>query len=213
MSHCHVRRRFLAALAAALVLGGCGAGGSTEPAAGPSGPTASSAPGSPVRDTRPEPQRTAVPDDARVARPIALSVPALGIESELDRLRVDEDGALQSPPRWQEAGWYARGPRPGERGPAVVAGHVDSPDGPAVFARLSEVAVGDTVVVTRADGGTARFRVDRTQLVPQDAFPTEAVYGPTPDAQLRLITCDGPYVESRGGYQDNLVVYATEVSS
>lgn len=210
MARQHVTRTVVT-VAAGLVLAGCGGGAASAPAADPAGSTASAPPGDHAAESRPEPMRTAVPNDARVARPTAVALPALDIRSTLDRLRVDGDGALQSPPRWQVAGWFVQGPRPGERGPAVVAGHVDSPDGPAVFARLSEVAVGDTVVVTRADGSTATFRVDRTELVPQDAFPTEDVYGPTPDAQLRLITCDGPYVESQGGYQDNLVVYATEV--
>ncbi len=150
-----------------------------------------------------------MPDQARPARPVTVAVPSLGIDSSLDRLRVADSGELESPPRWQVAGWYAAGPRPGERGPAVVAGHVDSPDGPAVFARLAEIAVGDRVVVTRADGSRVRFEVDRVEQVAKNGFPTDEVYGPTPDAQLRLITCDGPYVSSQGGYQDNLVVFAT----
>lgn len=152
-------------------------------------------------------------DRARASEPVGVRVPSLGISSTLEDLRTDASGRLQSPKEWQQAGWFAEGAVPGEIGPAVVAGHVDSPTGPAVFARLGELAPGDLVEVERADGEVARFRVDRAEVVAKDDFPTEAVYGPTPDPQLRLITCDGPYVRSSGGYQDNLVVFASEVRS
>lgn len=145
--------------------------------------------------------------------PVAVRVPGLGIDSSLEDLQVDDAGRLESPRRWQRAGWFADGTRPGAVGPAVVAGHVDSPTGPAVFARLGELGRGDRVQVERQDGSVVTFEVDRTAVVGKDDFPTEEVYGPTPDAQLRLITCDGPYVRSSGGYQANLVVWATEVAA
>ena len=168
------------------------------PAPGPASTSASAAP-------------LVTPERARTAVPTRVQVPSLGIDSSLERLRTGAGGELAAPRAWQQAGWFADGTRPGATGPAVIAGHVDSPDGPAVFARLSELAPGDLVVVQRRDGTDARFRVDRTQVVPKNGFPTAAVYGPTPDAQLRLITCDGPYVRTSGGYQDNLVVFASEV--
>ena len=157
-----------------------------------------------------ERSRTLTPVSGTAAAPERVSVPRLGIDSALDRLGTDDRGVLEKPPRWQVAGWFSGGPRPGESGPAVIAGHVDSPTGPAVFARLSEVRAGDRIDVRRADGSTATFRVDRTEVSPKKGFPTQAVYGPTPDAQLRLVTCDGPYVDGAGGYQDNLIVFATE---
>lgn len=158
-----------------------------------------------------EPELLEVQQAAEVDAPVRVEVPSLGIDSRLDRLGTDGQDRLDTPPQWQVAGWFAGGPRPGDAGPAVIAGHVDSPDGPAVFARLSELGEGDVVRVTDA-GGTAReFAVTKTTTTPQDGFPTEAVYGPTPDPQLRLITCDGPYDAAAGGYQDNLLVFATEV--
>lgn len=145
--------------------------------------------------------------------PVAVRIPQLGVDSSLEDLQVDDAGRLTSPRRWQQAGWFADGTAPGDVGPAVIAGHVDSPTGPAVFARLGELGQGDRVEVERADGSVAVFEVDRTAVAGKDDFPTDEVYGPTPDAQLRLITCDGPYVRSSGGYQDNLVVWATEVAA
>jgi hypothetical protein len=148
---------------------------------------------------------------APVAEPVAGALPGLGIRSVLDPLGLQPTGELQAPPRWDVAGWYVGSPRPGERGPAVIAGHVDGPDGPAVFWRLGQVRAGDRVEVLRADGTTAVFAVTRTLVVPKSGFPTSEVYGPTPGAELRLITCGGPFDRRSGHYVDNLIVFATEV--
>jgi len=160
-----------------------------------------------------EPDLLDVQQAAQVDAPVRVEVPSLGIDSRLDRLGTDDRDRLDTPPLWQVAGWFAGGPRPGDAGPAVIAGHVDSPTGPAVFARLSELGEGDIVRVTDAGGTVREFAVTTTTTTPQDGFPTEAVYGPTPDPQLRLITCDGPYDAAAGGYQDNLLVFATEVDA
>lgn len=153
------------------------------------------------------------PERSGDAAPVRVRIPSLDVSSTLEDLHTDRGGQLAAPRAWEHAGWFADGTPPGSPGPAVIAGHVDSPDGPAVFARLTDLGPGDTIEVDQADGGTAQFQVDRTQTVPKDGFPTQDVYGPTPDAQLRLITCDGPYVESSGGYEDNFVVYASEVTT
>lgn len=145
------------------------------------------------------------------AAPARVRVPRAGIDVGVETLGTDDRGRLESPRAWQRAGWFGSGAAPGDVGPAVVAGHVDSPTGPAAFTGLDAVRAGDEVVVERADGSSVTFVVDRTEVVGKGAFPTDEVYGPTPDAQLRLITCDGPYVRSSGGYQDNLVVWATAV--
>lgn len=148
-------------------------------------------------------------ESEEASRPVRVRVPRADIDVATELLRTDTDGRLESPRTWQRAGWLASGAAPGDVGPAVVAGHVDSPTGPAAFTGLDVLRAGDEVVVDRADGSSVTFVVDRTEVVVKGAFPTAEVYGPTPDAQLRLITCDGPYLRSSGGYQDNLVVYAT----
>lgn len=170
-------------------------------------------PVTPDRDPTSSEAPLVVPEGSAAARPARLDIAAVGIGSTLDPLDQLANGEVEAPPRWGVAGWYSGGARPGETGPAVIAGHVDSPDGPSVFADLTQVRPGDVVTVTDVAGEQHRFRVDRTQVAPRDRFPTRAVYGPTPDAQLRLITCDGPYVASAGGYQDNFIVYATKVTS
>jgi len=216
-----VRRHWRTALAVVLLVVGGGLLGVTvvdsdDPSAPPG--SAGSAPPDPGgradadSGAEDEPELLEVQQAREVAAPTRVEVPSLGISSDLDRLGTDGTGRLETPPQWQVAGWFASGPRPGDDGPAVIAGHVDSPTGPAVFARLSELEEGDLVRVTDAEGVVREFAVTSTTTTPQDGFPTEAVYGPTPDSQLRLITCDGPYDAANGGYQDNLLVFATEVA-
>jgi sortase (surface protein transpeptidase) len=142
------------------------------------------------------------------AAPVRVRVPVIGVDSELLRLGTDPAGVLVPPDDPDRAGWFTGGAVPGDVGPAVVAGHVDSVEGPAVFARLLELDPGDEVVVEREDGTTARFTVTGVGRHPKDGFPTEAVYGPTPRAELRLVTCGGDFDRSRGSYLDNVVVTA-----
>ncbi len=143
-----------------------------------------------------------------VVEPVALSIPAIGVTTELVRLGVDAGGELVPPEDPAVAGWFSAGPAPGATGPAVLAGHVDSRDGPAVFFRLREVTVGSEVLVSREDGTTARFTVTQVDRYPKDAFPTTEVYSPTPGPELRLITCGGDFDGVQRSYRDNVVVSA-----
>jgi Sortase domain len=140
--------------------------------------------------------------------PVRVRIPSIGVDSPLVQLGVDGDGALVPPDDFARAGWFADGPVPGEIGPAVLAGHVDSHDGPAVFFRLVDLATGADVLVDLADGTTVRFTVAGAARYPKDEFPTEDVYGPTPRAELRLITCGGEFDRDRRSYRDNVVVFA-----
>jgi hypothetical protein len=139
--------------------------------------------------------------------PTRLRVRAIGVDTPLETLKLGTDGELQPPRTNDRAGWYADGTAPGDVGPAVLAGHVDSKRGPAVFYRLRELTAGDTIEVSRG-GRTVTFTVTATAWYPKKAFPTEEVYGPTPDRQLRLITCGGVFDRTLRSYRDNLVVYA-----
>ena len=145
---------------------------------------------------------------AQPAPPTRLTIPTIGVETELERVTVRGDGTLAAPVDFGQAGWFAEGPSPGERGPAVIVGHVDSRDGPAVFHRLAEVGPGDPIEVARADGTVARFTVTDSAEAPKDGFPTEAVYGPTAGPALRLITCSGAFDRDARRYLSNLIVYA-----
>jgi LPXTG-site transpeptidase (sortase) family protein len=143
--------------------------------------------------------------------PTRVRIPRIGVDSALLSLGLDAHGALQAPPDYDLAGWYADGTVPGEIGPAVIAGHVDSFRGKAVFFRLHELHEGDQVQVQRGQAWVS-FLVVRVDRYAKNAFPTAQVYGPTPDAQLRLITCGGAFDPTTKSYVDNIVVYAVEAA-
>jgi Sortase domain len=149
---------------------------------------------------------------APVAAPVRLTVPAIGVDTALPGIGVDDAGALVPPADPDLAGWFTAGVAPGATGPAVLAGHVDDRSGPAVFYRLEELVPGDLVTVARADGTTVRFAVTRVTSYPKRAFGTAEVYGPTTGPELRLITCGGEFDRSRRSYEDNVVVFARLVS-
>ncbi len=150
--------------------------------------------------------------DGLAGEPIRVAIPRIGVDAALERLSRAPDGRIAAPVDFSRAGWYAEGPRPGEVGPAIVAGHVDSATGPAVFLELGTLVAGDLVEVTDDRGQTLVFEVDDTFTAPKGDLPPDRVYGATPDAQLRLVTCDGEFDESTGHYVENLIVSATLVS-
>jgi hypothetical protein len=175
---------------------------------GTSGSTASS-----PRPAPTEADQTPASDFGAIMRPsapVALRIPSINLTTKgLVDLRLDDKGELEAPKDFQQAGWYAAGPTPGEFGPSVIAAHVDSHLGPAVFYRLGALKKGATVVVERKDGSTATFVVDRVKRYPKAAFPTSEVYADTGGrAELRLITCGGDIDPQSGHYVDNVVAYA-----
>ncbi|OMH33087.1 class F sortase [Tersicoccus sp. Bi-70] len=215
------------AVAAGLTLSGCAGGGaataigtgaapSSAASPAPSSSAASSTPPSaaasslgPGRLDRLQDPTGASPA-ASVGAPTRVRIPGIGVDSTLENLRRDAAGVLAAPKDWQRAGWYTESPVPGQRGPSVIAGHLTAPDGPGVFYRLPELRPGDPVTVTGADGRDVHFTVTRVLSADRvGIFPTEQIYGPTPDAQLRLITCDGHWDPALGHWTRNLVVFAT----
>ena len=146
---------------------------------------------------------------AAVATATTLDVPRLQISrSSLTELGVDDAGVLIPPSSIAVAGWFTGSAVPGEVGPTVIAGHVDSYEGPGIFYRLDTLRPGDLVTVGRSDGVAIRYRVTDVVSVPKDAFPTRQVYGPTPGPELRLITCGGEFDHSARRYLRNVVVSA-----
>ena len=146
--------------------------------------------------------------EAKASEPVRLRIPAIGVDAPVQPLIVDQNGVLPPPDTNEGTGWWRDGPEPGERGPAVIAGHLDSYRGPGVFLRLTGLTSGDRIIVDRLDGTTAVFTTQRIERHDKNAFPTDAVYGDTPDAQLRLITCGGEFDYQDRRYLDNIIVYA-----
>jgi sortase (surface protein transpeptidase) len=147
-----------------------------------------------------------------VAAPVSLTIPLIGVQTQLITLGLTSSGALQVPSTTTVAGWYTGSPRPGAIGSAIIVGHIDNYTGPGVFYRLDTLTKGDKIYVKRADGTLVEFSVTSVQRYLKDQFPTEDVYGPVPDPELRLITCGGVFDPATGHYLSNVVVYAAEVS-
>lgn len=141
--------------------------------------------------------------------PVRVTIPALGVRSQVMKLGLEQDGSMEVPPGGYPVGWYGGSPTPGQLGPAVLAGHVDWDGEPGAFYGLREMLAGDEIVVERADGTSATFRVDAVEEHAKDAFPSDAVYDDIAHAGLRLITCGGNFDEDTGDYTDNVIVFAS----
>lgn len=141
--------------------------------------------------------------------PIRLEIPKIALDTTfVPPLGLNADQTVSVPDSYEEVGWYKNGASPGEIGSAVILGHVDSYEGPAIFYDLRKVKEGDEVMVTREDGTTATFTVYKTETVSQDNFPTEKVYLPAEGAELRLVTCTGTYNRGTLRYSHNFIAYA-----
>jgi sortase (surface protein transpeptidase) len=151
------------------------------------------------------------PSPQQVPEPVSLIIPSIGVRTGLVHLGLTSSGALQVPATTAVAGWYTGSARPGAIGAAVIAGHIDSVSGPGVFFRLRLLRPGERVYVRRADGSLAVFEVTAVNSYLKTQFPTAAVYGPVPDAELRLITCGGTFDYATGHYLSNVIVYAALV--
>ncbi|HUK69147.1 MAG TPA: class F sortase [Streptosporangiaceae bacterium] len=161
-------------------------------------------------------RRMPAPRPLPFSRPVHVDIPAIGVHARVIALGQNADGSVQVPALSTPllSGWFDQGPAPGQRGPAVLLGHVDSAwTGPAVFYRLGDLRPGESVSVTRADHSVAVFRIYSVALYPKDAFPSRRVYGHTDHPELRLITCGGPFDESARSYLDNTVVFARLTSA
>ena len=145
--------------------------------------------------------------------PVKLRIPELSIDSSfVAPLGLLPDGEVEVPDSYTEVGWYKFGPTPGELGPAVILGHVDSYQGPAVLFSLGQLEIGQKIFIDREDGTTAVFEVTELERPRQSAFPTAQVYGDIDHSGLRIITCSGIYVRGTQRYTHNLIVYAKLVS-
>jgi sortase (surface protein transpeptidase) len=156
------------------------------------------------RQGQPQPQ----PGATGRPGPSTLAIPKLGVKAAIVGVGLEANGAMQTPDPGQ-VGWYKRGPKPGDPGPAVLVGHVDTRTGPDVFHRLGRLRPGDELLVGRPDGSTARFLVGRLEQHPKTALPTSRIWTKANRPLLRLITCTGHYDQATRHYRDNLIVYAS----
>ena len=218
-NECNQRRRltpaalvFLLVVGTVLVLAGIvlsGEGGSDDPP--PGRPLPERAFAAERQSAAPADRRPVNVVEREAARPKRLRIPAIGVSARVVPLGLAPDRTMETPRNFARTGWFEPGREPGERGPAVIVGHVDSTRGPAVFYRLRELRRRDLIAVERADGSVVRFRVEGLERWPKTAFPTRRVFGATRVAALRLVTCSGDFDPSTGHYADNTIVYAARV--
>ena len=171
----------------------------------------------PASVTTAPPRLTRDPRARVLARsvPVSIRVPDIGVSAPVQEVGKNADGTVGVPPvdSHNLTGWYRYGPTPGQRGDAVILGHVDSRTGISVFYYLKDLTAGDKIYLTLADGKVATFAVDGLQKVAKDAFPTASVYGKSDNPSLRLITCGGTFDEATGHYLYNIIVYAHLVAA
>ncbi|MET9692198.1 class F sortase [Streptomyces sp. NPDC006514] len=143
-----------------------------------------------------------------------IRIPTINVDAPVMTVGLDAEGWIDAPPPQDRnlAGWYLNGISPGQRGSAVIVGHVDNAQGPAVFYGLGSVKPGNHIEVERYDGRTAVFEVYGVEVFSKEAFPGARVYGDTGHAELRVITCGGGYSKARG-YDGNVVVFARMVEA
>ncbi|GMA30111.1 class F sortase [Litorihabitans aurantiacus] len=226
-----VRTTAGAALAAVLLLAGC-SGGDDAPAdaatlsdasAAPTDPAHTKAPVSSVPEPEappseeapapaPEPEPEPVASLGVGVDPVALRIADIEVDEQMMELGIADDGKMEVPDDWDRVGWFTGGGRPGGRGPTVIAGHVDSPTGPAVFFRLTELEVGDRVEVDDADGTTHAYEVYRVENFLKDDYPTREVFGALATDELRLVTCTGEFDTRSQRHDQNRVVFARAIT-
>lgn len=203
--------RLLAALAAlALLLTGCAQGEDPGAGGGGSGPGRAA-----TTDSVPAPDKLDAVRGYRSLRapepapaPVAVSIPAIGIDGPLSKTGLNDDRTLEVP-QYGNMSWFEKGTAPGEPGPAAILGHVDTRKGPDVFHRLHELSKGDEITVKSKGDRSFVFVVDRVEQHAKKRFPTEVVWLPSAEPQLRLITCGGEFNRSARSYRDNIIVFAS----
>jgi hypothetical protein len=173
-----------------------GSAPATSSATAPAIPTVTARPATPAA----EPDRPP---------PVRLTVPALGVDADVDAMGVQADGQMALPADVDRVGWYRFGPVPGADGSAVIAGHVDDREqGLGAMAPLREAAVGQEVQVQDGAGTTTRWRVVSRELIQKQVLPLDRLFARDGPPRLTLITCGGPFLPEFGSYRDNAVVVA-----
>lgn len=207
--------RAAVALIVAVGVSGCAVGAPAAApvdSAGTPNSSAEPAPSLPTPSIPSDPTPGApTPQTPTPSAPASVAIPSLALTEPLIDLGIQPDGSMEVPVDYDDVGWFTSGGRPGGIGPTVIAGHVDSPTGPAVFSELDEMVDGELVEVTDTAGTVFRYEVYRVGDYPKAEFPTEEVFGAIPTDEVRLITCTGLFDSSIGHYEDNRVVFARRV--
>ncbi|GAA4696452.1 class F sortase [Phytohabitans rumicis] len=166
----------------------------------------------PASGSKPPPREFPVLEPSQ---PIRIAIPSIDVRAPVHGVGLADDGSISVPSvhRHNEAGWFDRGPTPGEFGPAIIVGHADTKDGPSIFYSLPKLKAGDRIEVTRRDRSVAIFEVNSVERFGKAKLPADRVYSDYTRPALRLITCGGRWVGGSIGYADNIVAFASLVET
>ncbi|HEX6922682.1 MAG TPA: class F sortase [Bacillales bacterium] len=144
--------------------------------------------------------------------PVKIKIPAINVKTEVIKKGLVKEGKykghMATPDNAVQTAWFKLGPKPGEKGAAIIAGHVDTTKGPGVFFNLEDLQEGDLVYITGKDGKKLTFKVFKKKAYPRKDVPLRKVFGYTPAKVVELITCTGDFIESEGTHNKRLVVSA-----
>ncbi len=149
------------------------------------------------------------------SRPVRLTIPSIKVEAPILEVGLAEDGSVDVPPlkRHNEAGWFGGGPTPGQFGPALIVGHADTRSGPSIFHGLAKLKPGQKIEILRKDRTVAVFEVNSIENFGKAKLPIKRVYGDYSRPSLRLVTCGGTWLGGSRGYSDNIIAFASLVST
>lgn len=154
----------------------------------------------------------------QAALPTTADIPAVGVHAKnLQPLGVDKTGAIETPPlnQPQTLGYYTRGGAPCQPGPQKISfaliGHIDGKGQQGVLFNLKNIKAGDTVTIGLNNGQHCTYRINKLAEVKKSDFPTDDIWGPVPDSQIRIVSCGGPYIGAPYYYRDNLIGMGTLV--
>lgn len=142
------------------------------------------------------------------SKPSALVIPKIGVNAVVEHVGLDAEKRMDVPKEWKNVAWFELGPVPGQLGSAVMAGHLDSPSGAAVFYSLDTLTQGDEIIVTNQDGTSLTFVVEKTATYSENQFPLQEVFENNDKKRLNLITCSGIFNKNTQLYSHRLVVFA-----
>ncbi|WP_298788787.1 class F sortase [uncultured Marinococcus sp.] len=160
-----------------------------------------------VAEASEQPNETTETEPVELADPEKLLIPSIDVEANLQGVGVLDNGQMGVPDSAEGVGWFEPGVTPGEEGNAVMAGHVDSKSGPAVFFDLEDMEAGDEVQVTNEDDQELAFTVTKVVSYPRKDAPIEDIFGSSDGRHLQLITCTGTFKQAQGTHDERLVVY------
>ncbi len=142
--------------------------------------------------------------------PVRIKIPRVSLNAAVEQVALAADGSMNVPRRPKDAAWYALGPRPGETGSAVIAGHVNWLYGAtAAFANLKKTKPGDTILVQDDKGVVTTFVVRDIRQYDAGADTTDVFGSSDGGSHLNLVTCVvGVWDKRAKQYNKRLVVFA-----